>query len=144
MTRTDLLSAVLSTEGWYCIVGLKKTGVPEQVFVETLDEVDGVADDLLARDFDVYFACAKYETNKSRTTDNVKAVKAFWLDVDCGEGKPYATQTEGLEALKAFCGAVGLPRPCMVNSGRGLHVYWPFTADITREQWKTAATRLKA
>lgn len=144
MTRTDLLSAVLSTEGWYCIVGLKKTGLPEQVFVEGLDEVDEVADDLLARDFDVYFACAKYEAAGSRTSGNVKAVKAFWLDIDCGEGKPYATQADGLRALKEFCGAVGLPRPCIVNSGRGLHVYWPLTADITREQWKAAATRLKA
>lgn len=144
MTRTDLLSAVLSTEGWYCIVGLKKTGAPKQVFVQGLDEVDKIAGDLLAKQYDVYFGCAKYETDKSRTTDNVKAVKSFWLDVDCGEGKPYATQADGFAALKTFCDAVGLPKPCIVNSGRGLHVYWPLTADITREQWKTAAQRLKA
>jgi hypothetical protein len=144
MTRKDLLSAVLSNEGWYCVVGLKKTGLPKQIFVQGLDEVDGVVEDLLAKDFDVYFACAKYETDKSRATDNVKVVKAFWLDVDCGEGKPYASQAEGLEALKNFCNVVGLPRPCIVNSGRGLHVYWPLTADITKEQWKPAAVRLKA
>ncbi len=107
MTRTDFLSAVLSPDGWYCVVGLKKTGLPKQVFVQGLDEVDGVVDDLLAKHFDVYFACAKYETDKSRTTDNVKSVKSFWLDIDCGEGKPYTTQGEGLEALKAFCGEVG-------------------------------------
>lgn len=144
MTRTDLLSAVLSSEGWYCVVGLKKTGTPKQIFVQGLDEIEGVVNDLLAKHYDVYFACAKYEVNKSRTTDNVKAVKAFWLDIDCGEGKPYATQGDGLAALKNFCDAVGLPRPCVVNSGRGLHVYWPLTADITKEQWKTAAARLKA
>lgn len=144
MTRTDFLSAVLSPDGWYCVVGLKKTGLPKQVFVQGLDEIAGVVDDLLAKQYDVYFACAKYETDKSRTTDNVKSVKSFWLDIDCGEGKPYTTQGEGLEALKAFCGEVGLPKPCVVNSGRGIHVYWPLTAEITREQWKPVATRLKA
>lgn len=144
MTRTDFLSAVLSPDGWYCVVGLKKTGLPKQVFVQGLDEVDGVVDDLLAKHFDVYFACAKYETDKSRTTDNVKSVKAFWLDIDCGEGKPYTTQGEGLAALKSFCSAVGLPKPAVVNSGRGIHVYWPLTAEITKEQWKSTAARLKA
>ena len=144
MTRTDLLSAVLSSEGWYCVVGLKKTGLPKQVFVQGLDEIDGVVEDLLAKKYDVYFACAKYETDKSRTGGNVKAVKAFWLDVDCGAGKPYATQADGFTALKAFCDAVGLPKPCVVNSGRGLHVYWPLTTDISAGQWASVATRLKA
>ena len=144
MTRKDFLSAVLSPDGWYCVVGLKKTGLPKQIFVQGLDEVDGVVDDLMAKHFDVYFACAKYEANKSRTADNVKSVKSLWLDIDCGDGKPYPTQGEGLDALRAFCNAIKLPRPCVVNSGRGVHVYWPFTAEVTREQWKAAAVRLKA
>lgn len=143
MTRTDLLSAVLSPEGWYCVVGLKKTGTPKQVFVQGADEVDGVVDDLLAKHYDVYFACAKYEADTTRSTDNVKVIRSFWLDIDCGEGKPYATQSEGLAALKTFCGTVGLPKPCVVNSGRGWHVYWPLTTGVTRQQWKPVATRLK-
>ena len=77
----DLLSAVLSPKGWYCVVALKKTGMPKQVFVQTLEEVEQVAEDLLAKHYDVYFACAKYESNSTRTADNVKCIKAFWLDV---------------------------------------------------------------
>ena len=84
MTRADLLSAVLSTEGWYCIVGLKKTGLPRQTFVQGLSEADVEIEDLLAKGYDAYFGCAKYETDKTRTTDNVKAIRAFWLDIDCG------------------------------------------------------------
>lgn len=144
MTRTELLSAVLSPDGWYCVVGLKKTGLPKQVFVQGLDEVDGVVGELLAKEYDVYFACAKYETDKARSTDNVKVIKSFWLDVDCGTGKPYATQSDGLVALKEFCSAVGLPKPWIVNSGRGLHVYWPLTTEVTRQQWKPVAERLKS
>ena len=144
MTRADLLSAVLSTEGWYCIVGLKKTGLPRQTFVQGLSEADIEIEDLLAKGYDAYFGCAKYETDKTRTTDNVKAIRAFWLDIDCGVNKPYATQGDGLAALKQFCLEIGLPRPTIVDSGRGLHVYWGLTADVSKSQWKPVAMRLKA
>ena len=60
MATTDLLSAVLSTEGWYCIVGLKKKGLPKQVFVQTLVEADQEIQSLLSKHYDVYFACSKY------------------------------------------------------------------------------------
>ena len=139
----DLLSAVLSPKGWYCVVALKKTGMPKQVFVQTLEEVEQVAEDLLAKHYDVYFACAKYETNSTRTADNVKLIKAFWLDIDCGPNKPYETQAEGLAAFKDFCNEVGLPKPSLVNSGRGLHAYWGVTSELTRQQWKPIADQLK-
>ena len=140
---TELLSAVLSPQGWYCVVGLKKTGLPKQIFVRELEEVEKEVADLLAKDYDVYFGCAKYETNKTRSTDNVLAIKAFWLDIDCGENKPYATQADGVAALQSFCKTLGLPKPTLVNSGRGLHVYWPLTTEVTRQEWTPVAKRLK-
>jgi len=143
MAKTGLLSAVLSDEGWYCVVGLKKTGMPKQVFVQTLEEVDQEIDELLAKNYDVYFACSKYEVNSTRTADNVKNIKAFWLDIDCGEGKPYESQGDGVQALKYFCEDLGLPKPTLVNSGRGVHVYWALKEAITRQQWKPVADRLK-
>ena len=139
----NLLSAVLSTQGWYCVVALKKTGMPKQVFVQTLEEVETVAQDLLSKHYDVYFACSKYETNSTRTTDNVKTIKAFWLDIDCGPGKPYETQAEGLTAFKDFCAEIGLPKPSLVNSGRGLHAYWGINKELTRQEWKPIADQLK-
>jgi hypothetical protein len=141
---TELLSAVLSPQGWYCVVGLKKTGLPKQIFVRELEEVEKEVADLLAKEYDAYFGCAKYETNKTRSTDNVLAIKAFWLDIDCGENKPYATQADGVAALRSFCKTLGLPKPTIVNSGRGLHVYWPLTTEVTRQEWTPVAKRLKA
>lgn len=143
MAKTDFLSTVLSDEGWYCVVGLKKTGMPKQVFVQTLEEVEHEANELLAKQYDAYFACAKYETNSTRTTDNVKNIKSFWLDIDCGEGKPYASQVDGVKAVKHFCADLGLPLPSVVDSGRGIHVYWPLTEPVTRPEWKAVAERLK-
>jgi hypothetical protein len=139
----NLLSAVLSTQGWYCVVALKKTGMPKQIFVQTLEEVETAAQDLLSKHYDVYFACSKYETNSTRTTDNVKTIKAFWLDIDCGPGKPYETQAEGLTAFKDFCAEIGLPKPSLVNSGRGLHAYWGINKELTRQEWKPIADQLK-
>ena len=89
MTRTNLLSAVLSPNGWYCVVGLKKTGHPKQLFVETLADVERETDDLLAHGYDVYFACAKYENAGSRANDNVKDVMSFWMDIDCEIGRAH-------------------------------------------------------
>lgn len=143
MSTTDFLSSVLSDSGWYCVVGLKKTGMPKQVFVQTLEEVEKEASDLLSKNYDVYFACSKYETNTTRTTDNVKDIKSFWLDIDCGEGKPYETQADGIQAVKYFCADLNLPKPTIVDSGRGIHVYWTLTESVERPKWKAVADRLK-
>lgn len=144
MSLRTLLASVLAPEGWYCIVGLRKNGAPKQLFVQTIEEAEQEAANLDSKDYDVYFACAKYESNKSRSTDNVKAIQALWLDIDCGENKPYADQAAGLTALREFCIALNLPKPTIVNSGRGLHVYWPFTGAVARQEWKPLAERLKA
>ena len=143
MATTDLLSAVLPSEGWYCIVGLKTGSKPKQTFHETLDECQQAIDGLVKDEYNAYFACSKYETNKSRTQPNAKYIKAFWLDIDCGEGKDYPSQVEGLAALKNFCKVTGLPKPTVVNSGRGLHIYWRLSRTITAEEWKPVAERLK-
>jgi len=143
MATTDLLSAVLPSEGWYCIVGLKTGSKPKQTFHETLDECEQAIAGLMQDEYNAYFACSKYETNKSRTQPNAKYIKAFWLDIDCGESKDYPSQAEGLAALKNFCKVTGLPRPTVVNSGRGLHIYWRLSRTITAEEWKPVAERIK-
>ena len=143
MATTDLLSAVLPSKGWYCIVGLKTGSKPKQTFHETLDECEQAIAGLMQDEYNAYFACSKYETNKSRTQPNAKYIKAFWLDIDCGEGKDYPSQGEGLAALKNFCKATGLPKPTVVNSGRGLHIYWRLSRIITAEEWKPVAERIK-
>lgn len=77
--------------------------------------------------------------------DNTHSVKAFWLDLDVGaEQNKYATQAEAALALKAFCKAMGLPRPYVISSGGGMHVYWPLTQEIDGSTWVDHAGILKA
>jgi len=142
-TRNPFLTSVLASEGLYCVVGLKK-GAPRQTFVETIDEIDGVVDGLISQGFDAYFGCAKYLLeDEGRTAKNAKWFKAFWLDLDCGENKPYDSQASALDALRLFVKATGLPRPTIVNSGRGIHVYWTLKETIGYNDWKPTAEALK-
>ena len=149
MATIDLLTYVLAPEGegHYCIVGLRQDGTrpPVQTFHATLVEAEAQIDKLLQEKCNVYFACAKYkDPSEGRIQPNGDLIKAFWIDVDCGLGKPYADQAEGLSALKDFCAKVHLPLPTIVNSGRGVHAYWRLTTVIDRLQWKPVAERLKA
>jgi hypothetical protein len=148
MATTDLLTQVLAPEGegYYCIVGLRQDEArPKQTFHATIAEAATQIDELLQEKYNVYFACAKYKDPKEgRIQPNGDIIKAFWIDVDCGLGKPYADQAEGLSALKEFCAKVHLPLPTIVNSGRGIHAYWRLTSVVDRLQWKPVAERLKA
>jgi hypothetical protein len=153
MSQFDLLSAVQPTEGWFAIIGIKDKGVVQK-FTQSREEVDVIAAKFMAQKRNVFFGVAKYKEEGSRKKDNVKALKAFWLDIDCGEakaevnektGRPdgYIDQATGLQELKRFCKLVGMPKPVLVNSGRGIHVYWPLTEEVTREEWEPVADRLR-
>ena len=144
MADTKLLEAVLSDKGWYCIMGIRKDAMPKPIFVETIEETRDAIDNLLENKYDVYFGCAKYKEKGNRLKTNATYFKSFWLDIDCGELKEYKTQAEGAAALAEFCDTVGLPKPTLVNSGRGVHAYWLLENDITSEEWKPVAETLKA
>lgn len=142
MEGFDLLSAVQPAEGWYAVVGITEES-KQQELVESREELDKWVARFLRRKMNVFFGVAKFKGDDGRKKDNVQALKAFWLDIDCGPTKDYPSQGEALQDLKKFCKTVGLPRPIVVNSGRGLHVYWALTEAITREEWEPVAARLK-
>ena len=155
MADFDLLSAVQPSEGWFVVVGLRN-GLKDikQTFVATREEVDSLAATWVTQKRNVYFGLAKFNTNTNRTKGNVKMLKAFWLDIDCGAdkakvdpvtGRPkgYVDQTAGLHALREFCLLIGLPKPIIVNSGRGLHVYWALTTEVSRAEWEPVGLRFR-
>lgn len=158
MSRFDLLSAVQPAGGWFAVVGIKDDPNPaarvRQLFAETREEVDALAASLMAQNRNVFFGVAKYETDTNRTKDNVKSLQSFWLDIDCGPTKAevnpktgkaagYVDQNTGLSELMRVCKAVGLPRPIIVNSGRGLHIYWSLDREVMRWEWEPVANRLR-
>jgi len=146
MADFDLLDAVLAPQGWYAVVGIKNKKT-RQHLVETREEVNELVQDMLEEERDVYFGCAKYETGDNRTGDNAKYFKALWVDIDCGEdkaasGEGYIDQATGLQELQRFCKTIGLPKPIIINSGRGIHAYWALTEVIGKDRWQPMMGRL--
>ena len=155
MSDFDLLEAVQPTGGVYCICGITNDQKMTQRFAQTREELDQKAKLFMEQGKNVFFGVAKYVTDEDRTKDNVLALKSFWLDIDCGEGKEqinkktgrpsgYISQIEGLAALRLFVKTVGLPSPILVNSGRGIHAYWPLVEEITRQTWEPVGAKLRS
>ena len=152
MTNIDLLDRILAPEGYFAVLGLKgKSAI--QKLVDTREEVDIAAAEFVALGRDAYFGCAKYTTKENRTRKNVGFIRAFWIDLDCGVKKAevnadtnrpdgYIDQATAIKALSKFCKLIGLPRPLLVNSGRGIHAYWPLSDTIGRAEWEPVAARL--
>lgn len=139
---TDFLNSVLPTQGTYCSVGIR-SGVVKQSFHQTIADVDAVCGGHAGQGVDAYFALATFKDDTSRKADNAAFLRSFFLDLDCGTGKPYADQAAAAQALSIFISNTGLPSPIVVNSGGGLHVYWPLTEDVEVSEWIPHAKSLK-
>ncbi|WP_049759734.1 phage/plasmid primase, P4 family [Trichlorobacter lovleyi] len=74
---------------------------------------------------------------------NSLLVQSFWLDIDCGPGKPFPDQQAGGRALLEFAKATKLPSPTGVSSGNGLYAYWVLDTAISAVEWRTTAALLK-
>ncbi|MDV7393492.1 hypothetical protein RZS08_19110, partial [Arthrospira platensis SPKY1] len=95
---------------------------PIQFFSDTLNEIDDFIGPELQRRRDLYIALGSYAADE-RKAHNVVAMRSFFLDLDVGEGKAYASIDAALSALDAFCAETGVPPATRVCSGYGVHVY---------------------
>ena len=112
----------------------------------------------------VYHACGGYQRpyieldelndwgkpkRKYRVEENWHRAKSFWADIDCGrdkfdKGEGYLTQRDGAAAIFAAADKIGWPRPMLVNSGNGVHAYWPLEKTISHATWLKVAAAFKA
>jgi uncharacterized protein (DUF927 family) len=139
---TNFLNSVLPTQGVYCTVGIR-AGVVRQSFHGSIADVDAAGTALDSQGVDAYFALATFIDGSARKVDNASHLRSFFLDLDCGTGKPYVDQPAAAQAVAIFLQATGLPSPTLVNSGGGLHVYWPLTEDVPVIVWQAHAKSLK-
>jgi hypothetical protein len=139
------LRGVLGDCGYYCIWAHRQSDkkIIQKLYTE-IDAVAGSAAVLDGNGFDTYFALGTFKTAESRKVENVSHLRSFFVDLDCGPTKAYATQVDALSALRTFCKDHSLPRPTVVNSGRGIHAYWPLQSPIEYKEWKPIAERFKA
>ena len=143
MDTVDFLGRVLPPQGCYAIITINDNE-PRQRFVDDVDTMATTLQRLSARGENVYYAVSSFRDITSRKQKNVLLSKALYLDIDCGPTKPFADQKAGLIGLRDFLVANNLPKPTIVASGNGLHVYWILDEALPPEEWQPLADRLKA
>lgn len=143
MDTLSFLQRVLPTAGFYVAIAINPDG-RRQGFFATVEELAKAVVELDRRGNNTYFAISAFVEKGSRKQENVRATKVIALDVDCGDGKPFPTWKEGLSALGRFVQQMALPKPLVVHSGNGLHVYWTLTEELEPAQWKPLAEAMKA
>ncbi len=166
MNTLDFLKTVLPEFGIHYLAlfkeGYKFPAHKVYTDLETMAAaIEGMAN---SSQVSVYHACASYQKavieldeldikgnpkRKYRIHENWDKAKAFWVDVDCGQekfdkGQGYLTKKEAVVAMAKFAKEVGIPRPMLVDSGYGIHAYWPLTHEIGHELWRKVAVVLKA
>jgi len=141
MTPLEFLAVVLPSpdNGLYCAAELT-TKKKEHNFVEHLEELPAA----IAKwgdNKDIYFALSTFQNKGKRTADNARFIRSLFIDMD-----GYDTKKQAAVSLNDFMVKTGLDllgTPYIVDSGGGLHCYWPFTQDVAVEDWKPVAENLK-
>lgn len=148
------LRHVLPEQGLYCLASPSEYGYGHQV-VDSIEKLTRLAKQCDNKQNDTFFAVGTLKELKVwdakkknkltgeigafaiRTHANMNMFKALILDLDCNGVKryEYPNQQEALKALKQLSADSGLPKPTIVNSGRGLHCYWTFTEAIDVDAW---------
>lgn len=163
MDTLAFLRAILPEEG-YKFVALGRAG-REGLAHKAYESLELMAQAIDSYDqqegLTVYHACCAYKAanfevivdgktkTKFRGEANWDKAKSFWCDIDCGEDKAadnkgYATKAEAAKAIVLFCTGNGFPAPMIVDSGGGIHCYWPLTKEIGPKSWRTIASGFKA
>ena len=163
MNTLQFLQAILPEHGIHYLAlfkeGYKFPAHRVYTDLETMaDAIDNMAG---STSLSVYHACATYQRavieiedgekvkRKYRIPENWHRAKSFWVDIDCGQekfdkGDGYLTKRDAVVAIDGFAKEIGWPKPMIVDSGNGVHAYWPLTKDIAHDKWVKLAKGLKA
>ena len=145
MQTLDFLRRILPSTGFYASVVINSGDAVRHGFTKDVERLADAVVQLSQRGNNVYYAVASYlDKTKGRRQANVHSIKSLFIDVDCGAGKPYADWREGLRAIGAFVAAAQLPKPMIVHSGNGLHMYWVLDRELTGDEWRPLGQGLKA
>lgn len=164
ISTLEFLKLILPEHGIHYIALFKEGNKfpAHLVQVDLEDMAAKIAEVAPRSNYQIYHACAAYLKpaveidqpdgtikKKYRIPENWDCARSFWVDLDCGQAKfdkgdGYLTKKDAVVAITKFAKDVDWPRPLIVDSGNGVHAYWPLTKDIKAATWVKVATALKS
>jgi hypothetical protein len=146
--QQDFFEAVLSESGAYCIARLGGNGPPKHDKYRSIAAMCAALESAPVNKENFYFAISTFkdwDAKHFRAQTNAQETRCLILDVDVKQKEGYChTQEEALPLIDTLCEAVGFPKPIIVNSGYGYHLYWPFGEAVSSDEWKTLAKAFHA
>jgi hypothetical protein len=164
MNTRDFLEQLLPPSGWI-FTATQTPGSKGWINYahQSLDDAVKNINHLTFENKPAYFALASYKQDRvwnpdfkkrdgtlgkwmTRTQDNTQDVRSFFLDLDIdpADAGKFPDKPTALAEFEQFRIKVGLPRPMIVDSGGGYHIYWPLITPVPAAQWRIAADRFKA
>ena len=143
MDTLEFLRRVLPSDGYYVSIVVNPDG-RKQGYFQTVEELATACKRLDKAGNNTYFAISSFVHKGNRKQENVSKTKVIAIDVDCGKNKPFADWKEGLLALSKYVKTMKLPKPMVIGSGNGLHVYWVLTQELEPDEWKPIANAVKS
>lgn len=145
MQLTEFLARVLPASGGDYIGISNQVGTYQfkHVKIESLQQFSRFAAQADKQQCNAYFATGVFDGKRDGNHAGDK--KAFFVDIDCGPTKEYASKKEAVLAVHNWCKTTGfLPPTIMVDSGNGIHAYWTLAEPVDKPTWQSLAENLKA
>jgi hypothetical protein len=142
--RKQFYEKVLPSQGVYCVTEISKDKRVINRFAESLDEVEQLVEEGSNEGKNVFIALSSF-SGHSRMSDFATYCRSFFVDLDVKPGKSgcYSSKVEAVEDLDHFLKVTELPPPVVVDSGNGIHAYWPFEEAVPIAEWKAYADKFK-
>ena len=144
LMRKQFYEKVLPSQGVYCVTEITVDKKVVNRFAESLDEVEQLVEEVNASGKNVFVALSSFN-GYSRMGDCAAFCRSFFVDLDIKPDKPghYKSKVEAIEDLEHFLKVTELPPPVVIDSGNGIHAYWPFEDDVPIAEWKLYADKFK-
>lgn len=132
-----LVAAVLPEAGEICIFSKQlASGSVQQQFFHDIEAAENFIAKQVKAKFETYFGCMTFVENApNRFAKYTHGYRTLFIDIDCGPEKKYPDKDVGLAALNKFVELRRLPKPWIIDSGNGLHCYFPFEETVDYNNW---------
>ena len=142
-SEQNFFKAILPPTGTYFLAIAVPGQKLRQIPIDDFDQLLATTALLADKNCNLYFATGSFDGHR-RLKSSVAQKKCYYLDVDTGNGKPYATPRDAMAEYLERMVDDELPEASyVVASGNGLHFYWELEQPIGHNEWKVGADNLK-